>query len=252
SLSYFLIPDLTSELRKTNVNHDFIKRLIEEASGIGAKAVKFWFGSRFFHGHRMILKPEIVKFFRALGNNDLVAVVHISDPDAWHGKGSRYPPQLYGTKEDMRQQMLSIIKECPGTVFVLVHMGGKPESPLKLIDELDAHENLYIDTSATKWVSRELSRNLLDAKELFSMHKDRILFGSDLVIPPWNQGDLDDRMYYFSRYLVQRLMLEHDDFFTSPIIDPDLTKGESLHGLNLSRSILKRIYLDNSRSIYGC
>ncbi|MHA1679525.1 MAG: hypothetical protein ACTSUE_00860, partial [Promethearchaeota archaeon] len=67
-----------------------------------------------------------------------------------------------------------------------------------------------------------------------------------IVIPPHNQGKLDDVHYYGSRLLVQRLMLEHDGAYVSPIKDPDNKGNKPLQGLNLPRSILQQVYRNNA------
>lgn len=213
----------------------------------GARGAKFWFATRYFSGLRRIDTRGFAGYLRLLGELGFVVVAHISDPDTWHAK--YYPPGEYGTKEDLRSQMLWLVQEAPGTTFVLVHMGGYPENPRNLGASLDAHPNMYLDTSATKWVSRELSRHHDDAVDLFHSYPDRILFGSDIVEPPHKPGNMNEKQYYSSRYLVQRLMLEHRGEFSSPIKDPDNVGNKPLVGLDLPGAILERVYHLNAESI---
>ncbi len=128
--------------------------LVEDIIGVkaeGARGIKFWFGSSYFHGLKHIDSPDFVKVLCRIGEEGLFVVAHISDPDTWHRH--QYPASVYGTKESLRAQMLWLVEKCPGTTFVLVHMGGNPENPSGLASSLDEHPNLYLDTSATKWVS---------------------------------------------------------------------------------------------------
>ena len=221
---------------------------VESVAGEGARGVKFWYGSSYFHGKKRIDTPANVSLMREIGNAGLVIVMHVSDPDTWHEK--HYPKRFYGTKQEIRGQATWLAEQCPGTRFLLVHMGGNPEDPDGLAELLDRHDNVYLDTSATKWVSRELSRNRDAARALFKAHPDRILFGSDITMPPWGQGELTVEEFFASRYLVQRLMLEHDGAFRSPIDDPDNEGNVPLHGLSLNKSILERVYEANATRLF--
>lgn len=207
----------------------------------GIKFIKFWFATPYFLTGKDLTTPGTIKFFQKIGEEGLVAEVHISNPDSWHGHIS--------IKNEIRRQMLEVVEKCPGTKFILVHMGGNPEDPNNLMDSLERYENLYLDTSATKWVSRELSAHHDDAKKMFTKYPDRILFGSDLVIPPHNQGDLTEMEYFLSRYFVQRMMLEYNGEFVSPIKDPDNVDNHPLKGLDLSEDILEKVYKTNAEAL---
>ncbi|MHA1679540.1 MAG: amidohydrolase family protein, partial [Promethearchaeota archaeon] len=148
--------------------------LLDDMKENGARGIKFWFASRYFEGRKRIDTEELASFLREAGKRDLVVTAHVSDPDAWHAR--MYPAKQYGTKDEMREQMIWLVEQAPETTFVLVHMAGKPEDPTHLAELLDSHDNLYIDTSATKWVSRELSFHFDDALALFKSYPDRILF----------------------------------------------------------------------------
>jgi len=244
SMEFRLFPNLTHLLGTRRIKLDFSFKRIIKFKEKGAIGVKFWFGTPFFAGRRRIDTQPVYGLFREIGELDLIAMIHVSDPDIWHER--YYSSRIYESKTEIRKQVLSIVEHCPETKFILVHMGGNPESPDSLLNSLNRHDNLYLDTSATKWVSRELSKHYDAAKRLFLKYSDRILFGSDLVIPPYNQGSLTEPEYYSSRYLVQRLMLEYDGKFESPIVDPDKDPGMLLHGLGLPGHVLKKVYYYNA------
>ncbi|MBD3185395.1 amidohydrolase family protein [Candidatus Bathyarchaeota archaeon] len=243
-MGHYYIPFHSFEQATNSGDYSVLDDMKQE----GAVAIKFWFATRYFRGKKRIDTPEFARFLREVGKHGLVVAIHVSDPTSWHG--TKYREKTFGTKEFMREQVLWLVGEAPETTFLLVHMGGNPENPQGLSDELDAHQNMYLDTSATKWVSRELSRHHGDAVALFHKHDDRILFGTDIVIPPHNAGAMNNKEYYVSRYLVQRMMLEHDGAFNSPIPDPDNKEGMPLQGLGLNETILDRVYRENARSIF--
>lgn len=218
----------------------FLKKVVDIRKK-GIKFIKFWFATPYFFMGKDLTTPGTIKFFQKIGEEGLVAEVHISNPDSWHGHIS--------IKEEIRRQMLEVVAKCPGTRFVLIHMGGNPEDPNDLMGSLEKNDNLYLDTSATKWVSRELSAHHDDARKMFLKYPDRILFGSDLVIPPHNQGTLTELEYFLSRYFVQRMMLEYDGEFKSPIHDPDNVDNHPLKGLNLPMEILEKVYKKNAESL---
>lgn len=221
---------------------------LEAIAAEGARAIKFWFGTSYFHGRKRIDTPVMAARMRDVGKAGMVAVMHVSDPDTWHA--TQYPARIYGTKQEIRAQATWLVEQCPETTFVLVHMGGNPEDPAGLATFLDDHPNAYLDTSATKWVSRELSRHHDAAVELFRSHPGRILFGSDITMPPWGQGGMTLEGFFASRYLVQRLLLEHDGGFVSPIEDPDNPDGRPLRGLGLDDATLDQVYHANAARVF--
>ena len=61
-------------------------------------------------------------------------------------------------------------------------MGGDPEHLDHLAELLTRYPNLYLDTSATKWIVRELGKQQEAAREFFRRWADRICFGTDQVV----------------------------------------------------------------------
>src|SRR5207237_911435 len=67
--------------------------------------------------------------------------------------------------------------------WIGAHMGGWPEDLAFLDGLLTRHANLYLDTSATKWVVRELGKQPRDrVRGFFLKWQGRLLFGSDSVV----------------------------------------------------------------------
>jgi predicted TIM-barrel fold metal-dependent hydrolase len=121
-------------------------------------------------------------------------------------------------------------------------MAGHPEDLAHLATLLARHENLWLDTSATKWVAREVSRQGPAAgRRFFREWGGRVLFGSDLVV-----DEHYNYAHYASRYWVQQVMWESSYAGPSPIADPDSAGPVRLRGLHLPDRTLRAIRHDNA------
>ena len=125
-------------------------------------------------------------------------------------------------------------------------MGGDVEHPDHLESLLEKYPHLYFDTSATKWVVREVAPRREAVRQLICRWPDRFLFGSDLVTRHYLVRD-----HYVSRYWCQRTLWESTWKGPSPLADPDYqptaegSATPALHGLGLPADVLTRIYHDN-------
>ena len=196
----------------------------------------------------------------------MMLMVHVADPDTWFATKYR-DGGLYGTKSHHYVGLRRMLDLFP-VPWIAAHMGGWPEDLGFLDHLLEAHRNLHLDTSATKWIVRELSRHPRDEVVAFLWkHKGRILFGTDLVTLDdqlstaksgiSRMGDLSNTPaqafdLYCSRHWALRTMFETDYDGPSPIADPDLMmvnpkayNAEStprLQGLSLPRDLLIELY----------
>lgn len=196
----------------------------------------------------------------------MMYMVHVADPDTWftakYGNVGKYGVKL------AQYQGLERMLDRFTAPWVAAHMGGWPEDLAFLDGLLTRHANLYLDTSATKWVVRELSKHpRSQVVDFFTQWSGRILFGSDLVVmddqlSPQKRmgsgmGDLASSPeqafeLYASRYWALRTMFETDYDGPSPIADPDLKMVEParfddlssprLQGLKLAADVLKVLY----------
>ncbi len=197
----------------------------------------------------------------------MMLMVHIADPDTWFATNYA-DSRRYGTKRDQYgpfERMLDVYKQ----PWMAAHLGGWPEDLDFLTGLLERHSNLILDTSATKWMVRELSKHprdeLVGFLERFS---GRILFGSDIVASDEHleATDPDSPRFgatlaasradafdlYAGRYQALRTMYETDYRGESNIADPDLMMVEpdkydalsapQLVGRNLPVEMLKVLY----------
>ena len=228
----------------------------------GARMIKFWAGPRGAEfeqgpeeqGRFALRAPHRIEAARHAAELGMCTMVHVGDPDFWFDK--RYTdPAVYGTKEDQYKPLEEYLAEYPAPC-IAAHMGGWPED-LEFLDALlSRHQNLYLDTSATKWMIRELSRHSDETLLKFlNDWQGRILFGSDIVVSDEMAASRsEDELYNLmaSRYWALRTMWETDYSGPSPIKDPDThTPDEPVHlqGRNLPSDLLHSLYHDTAYNL---
>jgi predicted TIM-barrel fold metal-dependent hydrolase len=193
-------------------------------------------------------------------------LVHVADPDTWFATRYR-DATIYGTKRSHYEPLERLLDEYR-VPWIAAHMGGSPEDLPFIASLLERHPNLHLDTSATKWMVRELSRHpRAEIIRFLERWRGRILFGSDIVTS-------DDHLHagakatemaakardaesafdlYASRYWALRVLWERDVEIESPISDPDLAMVDPrrsvddapvLSGKALPPDLLRTLYHD--------
>lgn len=209
----------------------------------GARLCKFWmappmrerFGLTLDHAFMEPVIEEALQMGYAF-------MVHAGDPSVWWSPQGKYADvSKFGTKADQYPPLERFLDRVAPLVVIAAHMGGWIESPEFLAGLLARHANLVLDTSATKWIVREVARRPEAVRAFMIAHADRVLFGSDLVArEPYEHFD-----HYASRYWCQRTMWERDYRGESPIEDPDADDPPQLAGLHLPDDVLRAVYSGN-------
>ncbi|MBY0311370.1 MAG: amidohydrolase [Phycisphaerales bacterium] len=203
----------------------------------------------------------------------MMYMIHIADPDTWFQ--TKYnDPKRFGTKLEQYAGLERMLDRFTNP-WIAAHMGGWPEDLGFLDGLLTRHPNLYLDTSATKWVVRALGEHDASAvRAFFEKWSGRLLFGSDIVVQEDHlkpqktsqspMADLADSPesaldLYASRYWALRAMFETGVDMDSPIADPDLmmvqpTKFDAmsapkLRGIGLSDEHLRVLYRGAAESV---
>jgi len=223
-------------------------RWVRAARALGAVGAKFWFGPRLVAktGFRFD-HPALGPVFETLAELGLVALVHIADPDCWFA--TAYADRAcYGTKAEHYEPLEHTLAAYPNLKVQGAHFGGDPEHLDHLRRLLARYPNFCIDSSATKWIARELSARPDAARAFVIEQADRILFGTDLVA--FRGAKAED---YSSRYWAHRWLWEGEGVRPSPIPDPCATwpDGPQVHGLALPDDVLSRLYHDNACRWFG-
>lgn len=113
---------------------------------------------------------DAIKIYEKCGKLGLIVHFHSGEDEA-------YAPPAHATPERVNR----ICKACPDTKFVAAHFGGYNMWD-EFADVLEAHENLWLDTSMTR--TRNLINDDTARKLICKMGIDHILFGSD---SPWEK-----------------------------------------------------------------
>ncbi len=278
-IQFIAVPNWRDKDPKQTHGVGYAKR-IEEFYARGARIAKFWAAPRGVDIGTEVGEPNLMK----LDNPNRIAamqmaydlgmtfMVHVADPDTWFA--TRYSDNSrYGTKASQYEPLERMLDRFP-TRWIAAHMGGWPEDLEFLSGLLTRHPNLSLDTSATKWIVREISKHPReDVLSFFQRWTGRLLFGSDIVtsdahlVDESTKFEMDAKAnsaqsafdLYASRYWALRTLWETNWSGPSPIADPDLamvdpvafTPKDSplLRGIALPNEILKGFYAQSAHTL---
>lgn len=247
---FVAVPDYMSEDKRHAFTAGFTDDMKKWRDEYGARMVKFWMAPRLrdFAGGSGLeglwdfdskLRRDQMDVAAELG---LMFMTHTGDPDTWF-RTKYADASVYGTKADQYAPLERAIRDYAPRPWLLAHMAGWPEDLDFLDGLLERHPNVVVDTSATKWQLRELSKHPRSRFLAFlERWRGRVLFGSDIVTTdehlgesaPSDPGDKKPNFgvqassraeafdLYASRYWAMRTMLDTDYEGESPIADPDL------------------------------
>jgi hypothetical protein len=276
---FIAVPNYTGEDRRYHHGRGFLER-IEKFHALGVRIVKFWAAPRGVDYGREVGDPDLLRLdapcrleaMEAASALGMVFMTHVGDPDTWFA--SKYTDvSLYGTKAQQYEPLEALLDRFTQP-WIAAHLGGWPEDLAFLSRLMDRHDNLYLDTSAAKWMVRVLSSH--DREALVSFLKrfaGRILFGTDVLTSDEHLTG-GDKSYevlalansseeafdlYASRYWALRTLFETDYSGPSPIADPDLAMVEpgkytdldapQLVGKALPTEVLASLYHDAAHEL---
>lgn len=260
--------------KKHDMGAGYIKR-IEQYHALGCRIVKFWAAPRSIDiaktigdpGYMRLDSPSRLGIMQAAHDLGMVFMTHIADPDTWFA--TKYSDDAtYGTKRSHYEPLEEMLDRFTQP-WIAAHMGGWPEDLAFLTGLLDRHPNLHLDTSAAKWMIREVSKHPRnEVIDFLKKFRGRILFGSDIVTTDEHLIQAEQKMemaakansreqafdLYASRYWALRKLWETNHEGESPIADPDLMMVDPkrfdamaappLSGKSLPADLLKSLYHD--------
>ena len=279
-IRFIAVPNFSAENdRRYHLGEGFTRR-IEQYHALGVRIAKFWAAPRATDYAIELGDPEFMRLdaphrleaMAAARDLGMIYMVHVADPDTWFA--TKYADAaVYGTKRQQYEPLERLMEKFDRP-WIAAHMGGWPEELEFLTGLMDRHANLYLDTSATKWMVRELSRHSRDELLAFlARFRGRVLFGSDIVTgddhlrPAEGKHEVYERAnspeqafdLYASRYWALRTLLESDYEGESPIADPDLAMVEPewygpmdapvLAGKSLPADLLRSVYHDAAHDL---
>ncbi|WP_455464316.1 amidohydrolase family protein [Candidatus Hodarchaeum mangrovi] len=229
---------------------------VEEAHTLGYSIAKMWFGPRFldYTNAKQPFSIDSSSFepvFALLEDLNIPIDCHVADPDIWYEK--KYLDEKYRSKKRAISEFANVLSLHSKLKVISVHFGSLPEpnNHSFLGELLDKFPNLMIDTASTKWIVRELGRDLESSWEFILKYQDRILFATDLSVGWSNQDRPID--YIPTRYWTQRLFWETNyQQVKLPFSDEDNQNSQTLiNGLNIPEKINEKIYWKNAQKFFN-
>jgi alpha-galactosidase len=218
----------------------------------GSKGLKVWkdlgLHQRDHDGALVLLDdPRLGPLWAEAAEQGIPVAVHTADPRAffepvdehnerleqlirypqWSFAGPEFPPF-----ERLIDALEAVVAGNPGVTFIGVHGGCYPENLSRVGAMLDRYPNYHVDISARL---AELGRQPRAARELFTRHSDRVLFGTD-HFPP------DERSYR----LHYRFLETADEKFPHEPDEGTLMGRWLIDGLALDDAPLRAIYAENA------
>lgn len=183
-LRFIAVPDYTRRDEPNTFTSDWLRR-IEQFAAKGVKVCKFWAAprGRDFGGEALTLdSPQRFEQMRLARSLGMMFMVHVADPDTWFATHYRDAAR-YGTKDEHYTALRRALDAFGDVPWLAAHMAGTPEDLERLQGLLDDYPQLHVDTSATKWMVRELSRHADSGAlaQFIRRNPGRVLFGSDIV-----------------------------------------------------------------------
>ena len=246
---FIAIPDYMAEDRRRAHTTGFLENIRAFHDEFGARIVKFWNAPRivdYMEGESRgdiagLDSPWRVRQAELACELGMSFMTHVGDPDTWF-RAKYTDASVYGTKAGQYEALERMLERFDRP-WIAAHLGGWPEDLGFLSGLLERHANLWLDTSATKWMVRAVSRHPREEVVAFMERwRGRILFGSDVVTSddhlrsndPSNEAfgaslaDGPEAAFdlYASRYWALRTMWETTYDGESPIADPDLAMVE--------------------------
>jgi predicted TIM-barrel fold metal-dependent hydrolase len=253
-ISFIAVPNYDRRDEPNTFTTDWLRR-IEQFAAKGVKVCKFWAAprGRDLHPALRLDSPTRREAMKIAHDAGMMFMTHVADPDTWFAT-TYADADKYGTKASHYEPLEALLDEYSDTPWLAAHMGGHPEDLEHLQQLLDDHPNLHLDTSATKWMVRELSKQPAKLRDFCVRNAGRVLFGTDIVAHAESMHfDL-----FASRLWALRAMFETAYDGPSPIVDPDLSMVDpslpadstaTLRGASLPTVTLDAIYHGAARRL---
>ena len=191
--------------------------------------------------------PRFYPVYKKIQDYGFPVIIHVSDPDIWY-KTKYFDTETYGTKNRRLADFMDIMDRFPDITFISAHLGCLPENLPKLGQMFDKYPQFYVDTGSTRWMARELGKNVSESRNFFKKYSKRVLFGTDLSLRK-EYGNIE---YWATRYWAHKVLWETDYKNKDlPFEDADTFGTTKINGLNLDRETLEQIYYKNASRLFN-
>ncbi len=224
----------------------------------GAIAVKIWknVGMELKNSQGKYVLPDDPKLqpiFEDIARHDKTLLTHLAEPDlAWQALDVKKDPLAEYYIRNPQWHMLNkpgvpskqailaardhILERNPHLRVVGVHLGSMEKDLDDLARHFDRYPNFAVDTAARMEYLEFGDPDKVRA--LLTKYQDRIIYGTDLDINP------DANVQQAVREWKQMYASDWKFFATSDTFQVD---GRTVHGLNLPKAVLQKIYRTNAQ-----
>lgn len=194
--------------------------------------------------------PRLFPIWEEAGRLNMPVLIHQADPAGFFEPATpdnehyeslkKYPSWSFADpkfprKIDLLKRRDELVRQHPGTTFILPHFGNYAENIAYISDLLTELPNAYIDFSAR---IDELGRQPYTSREFFIKHQDRIIFGTDMP------ANIESSVEMYRTYF--RFLETFDESFYSPDYDGTFERARwPICGIGLPREVLRKIYHEN-------
>ena len=237
-----------------------VYRTLRDLKGKGCVALKLWknmtlMGKERFGRNLALDDQHFEPLWQACGELGLPVIIHVADPPCFfkpidpenehyiclsmHPEWSFYGKGLFSFEEHMAMQE-AVIRDHPQTTFVVAHVGSWAENLGQVGRWLEKYPNMYVDVAARL---DQLGRQPWTARAFLKQWQDRVLFGTDYE---GHFSETRTRSFYHTHF---RFFQTRDEYFDHPF--PDMLGQWKICGLGLEESVLKKLYRENARKVFG-
>jgi hypothetical protein len=190
---------------------------------------------------------RLAPIWDAAGRLGVPVLIHQSDPCGFfepvtpdnehYDSLKKYPSwsfcdPRFPRKHELIARRDRLVRNHPGTTFLLPHVANYAEDPAYVGRLLDENPNVCIDVSAR---CDELGRQPYSAREFLITYQDRVYFGTDMPASV--------AMYRFHF----RFLETYDEYVVPPDYDGTFSRHRwRVHGLGLPEEVLRKIYYANA------
>ncbi len=220
----------------------------------GAIAVKIWknIGMEIKNASGQYVMPDdqqLEPIYRDIAAHNKTLIAHLAEPDvAWDSQNvttSRYyaanPQWNMSTKPDAPQKRVilqardHILAMNPDLRVVGAHLGSMEDHLDDVATRFELYPNFAVDTAGR--VSKLIAQPRDKVRAFMLRYQDRILYGTDLSFSP-GESDQATTQSWEKQYARDWRYFATDDSFEYG--------GRKVEGLNLPRSVLKKLYHENA------
>ena len=195
-------------------------------------------------------------FWKACEELGVPVLCHVADPEEFwdenlapewaKSRGWVYYLDDYPAKEDLYAEIENVLDAHPDLKVTLCHFYFISADIEKAERFMNRYENANFDLALGIELMYNISRRRDEWREFFIKFQDRILFGTDIATWQTIQEALD------RIWLIRNFLESDEEFYTPQTADMLLTRyKEPFIGLKLPEGVLKKIYCENFKRLWG-